>query len=108
MASELEQIFANNWELYYPQIDLYSEYRFAPPRRFRFDFAHIDSKVAAEVQGGIFSNGRHSRGSGLVKEHVKLNLAAANGWRVFFLSVANINDLQVYHAIAASINDKKV
>jgi hypothetical protein len=62
------------------------ELRFAPPRRFRFDAAWVDSRVALEIQGGLYTGGRHVRGAALEAEHVKLNLAAANGWRVLFTS----------------------
>lgn len=37
-----------------------------------------------EVQGGIFTQGRHTRGAALLKEHEKLNHAAILGWRVLF------------------------
>jgi hypothetical protein len=49
-----------------------------------FDFAFVDSLVALECQGGLFTNGRHSRGAALLKEHEKLNEAAARGWRILF------------------------
>jgi hypothetical protein len=61
-----------------------SELRFAPPRRFRFDYAWPVEKVALEVQGGLFVQGRHSRGAALLKEHEKLNLAAEMGWRIVY------------------------
>src|SRR5690606_39740371 len=35
------------------------EYRFHPERRWRFDFAWPDLRVAAEVEGGIHIGGRH-------------------------------------------------
>lgn len=63
-----------------------AEHRFAPPRRWRFDYAWIDQKLALEVQGGLFVQGRHSRGAALLKEHEKLNAAAALGWRVCFVT----------------------
>ena len=61
-----------------------SEVRFAPPRRWRLDFAWGRHKVALEVQGGIWVAGRHSRGSGLLKEYEKMNAAAVRGWRVCY------------------------
>lgn len=65
-----------------------AELRFAPPRRWRFDWAWPASDgvggVALEVQGGLFVRGRHSRGAALLKEHEKLNAAAALGWRLLF------------------------
>lgn len=61
-----------------------AEYKFFASRRWRFDFAWPDKKLALEIQGGIWIGGRHSRGAALVKEWEKLNTAAANGWRVIY------------------------
>lgn len=58
------------------------EYRFAPPRRWRFDYAWPDAKVALEVEGGVWIRGRHTRGSGFLKDMEKYNAAAVRGWRV--------------------------
>lgn len=60
-----------------------AEYRFAPPRRWRFDWAWPEARLALEIDGGLWSRGRHARASGIVKEHEKFNTAAAKGWRVF-------------------------
>lgn len=59
-----------------------AEHRFAAPRRWRFDFAWPNEKVALEVDGGLWIRGRHARASGIVKEHEKFNEAACLGWRV--------------------------
>lgn len=61
-----------------------AEFRFSPPRRWRFDWCWPSEKLALEVQGGLFVGGRHSRGPALLKEHEKLNTAAALGYRVLF------------------------
>jgi len=55
---------------------------FHPPRRWRFDLAWPPRKLAAEVEGGVWSNGRHTRGSGFTKDCEKYNAAALDGWRV--------------------------
>jgi hypothetical protein len=60
------------------------EYRFAPPRKWRWDWAFVEAKVAIEQQGGLFSGGRHVRGPALLKEMEKLNAGACNGWRVLY------------------------
>lgn len=58
------------------------EFRFAPPRWWRFDYAWPESKVALEVEGGVFTKGRHTRGAGYAKDMVKYSEAAALGWRL--------------------------
>jgi hypothetical protein len=59
------------------------QYKFHPFRRWRFDFAIPSLKIAIEINGGVWSNGRHSRGSGLVKEYEKMRAAAVLHWYVF-------------------------
>jgi hypothetical protein len=108
MASELEITFTNLWVAYYPEIDLYSEHPFAKPRRFRFDFAHLPTKIAIELQGGIFNpNTRHINGVALLKEHEKLNLAASLGWRIFYISTKTVNDIAIYEQIAQAIRQSQ-
>ena len=58
------------------------EHQFAKPRRWRFDFAWPDRKLAVEIDGGTWSGGRHVRGAGYRKDCVKLNTAALRGWTV--------------------------
>lgn len=58
------------------------EYRFHPTRKWRFDLAWPEKKLALEVQGGIWIQGGHSRGSGMVRDFAKENAAAALGWRI--------------------------
>ena len=58
------------------------EYKFHPTRRWRFDFAWPELMIAVEVEGGVYSNGRHSRGKGFTEDCVKYNAAATLGWRV--------------------------
>lgn len=58
------------------------EYRFHDTRLWRFDFAWPQQSVALEVDGGIWRQGRHTRGAGWLKDTEKLNTAAAMGWRL--------------------------
>lgn len=59
------------------------EYAFAAPRKWRFDFAWPRQKVAVEIEGAIWTHGRHTRGSGFTKDMEKYNMAGKLGWRVF-------------------------
>ncbi len=58
------------------------EVAFHPTRKHRMDFAWRDQKLAVEVEGGVWTFGRHGRGSGIVKDMEKASLAAEEGWRV--------------------------
>lgn len=59
------------------------ELKFDSSRRWRFDFAWPGRKVAAEVEGGIWSGGRHTTGSGFEKDCEKYNAATLQGWKIF-------------------------
>lgn len=58
------------------------EYRFHPTRLWRIDFAWPDLKLAVEIEGGIWTQGRHTRGSGVRGDMDKYNALAAMGWRL--------------------------
>lgn len=59
-----------------------TEHRFHPVRKWRFDYAWPDRKIALEVEGGMWSGGRHNHASGFFKDMEKYNAAACLGWRV--------------------------
>lgn len=67
------------------------EYRFCA-RRWRFDFAWPREKLALEVQGGGWTNGRHSRALGQAKDYEKLAEAVLLGWRVFYATPQQVSD----------------
>ena len=50
------------------------EYRFFDGRWFRFDYAWLEPwKVATEIEGGTWVQGRHSRGKGFASDCKKYN-----------------------------------
>ena len=67
------------------------EHQFHPTRRWRFDFAITDRRIAIEIEGGVFSQGRHTRGIGFVNDCEKYNTATAMGWRIFRFPATHIN-----------------
>ena len=80
-ASELEDIFAA--QLNAVGLDGYvREYQAIPGRRFRFDFAWRKERLLVEINGGTYSKGAHSTGTGINRDYEKGNLAVLNGWRV--------------------------
>ena len=58
------------------------EFRFHPTRRWLFDYAWPDQKIALEIEGGVWIGGRHNRGAGFLKDMEKYNAAAILGWRL--------------------------
>ena len=68
------------------------EVRFHTSRRWRADFAHLESRTLIEIEGGIFlaGGGRHNRGGGYAKDAEKYLEAALAGWRVLRLTAAQL------------------
>ena len=56
------------------------EYKFYPTRKWRFDYSIVELKIAIEVEGGVYTQGRHTRGKGFVNDMEKYNNAACEGW----------------------------
>ena len=61
------------------------EYRFDKVRRWRFDFAWPDQKIACEVEGIMHGEhiGRHQRADGFEKDLEKYEAAMLQGWTVY-------------------------
>jgi len=81
--SSLERTFETYWIMFgqgFPEPA--REYRFMPPRRYRFDLAWPELKIAVELEGGVFSGGRHTRGTGFESDCAKYNYAALFGWTI--------------------------
>lgn len=72
------------------------EYRFHPVRKWRFDYAWPTYMVALEVEGAVWVRGRHTRGSGFLKDMEKYNTAASMGWLVLRTTPQDLGDLRTY------------
>lgn len=68
------------------------EFRFHSERRWRFDWAWVEARVALEVDGGVYTSGRHTRGAGYERDCEKLAEAALLGWTVFRASTGQVAD----------------
>lgn len=66
--------------------------RIVEGRQFAFDRVWRPEKVAVEVQGGVWVQGAHARGTGVERDCLKASMAGALGWRVLPISRAMIED----------------
>ena len=116
--SALEDQFLSLWQAHYPQLVLEREFfdidawekdyqeRYSKSKRskrYRLDFAHLQSKVGVEIQGGVYNRGRHVTGSGYERDCKKYNLAYTSEWTIFLLTNAMAKDSAWLSLIAAHI-----
>ena len=66
------------------------ELTFHPKRKWRFDYAWPEEKVALEIHGATYKNGRHTRGLGFARDREKMNEAQLLGWIVIEATVDNL------------------
>ena len=93
-----EQLLGGEW---------WAEWPFHPTRKWRFDYACPELKIAIEVDGGIFIGGRHSGGVGQLKDFEKLNSACAMGWLVFHTQPEDMHDFALRKLILQAIELRK-
>jgi very-short-patch-repair endonuclease len=82
------------------------EYRFHPIRKWRADYAFLERepRVLVEIDGGAWTQGRHTRGAGFIEDQRKTNAAALLGFVVLRYTpdrlLEAVNDLRVLWAVA--------
>lgn len=81
-----------------------TELLFHPKRKWRFDYAWEEQKLALEVHGGIHSGGRHTRGRGFVEDRAKMNEATLLGWTVLEVTPEHIKSGQLRAWLLAAFN----
>ena len=89
--SRLEAKFALFWQsLGGPALE--REFRFHAERKWRADFAHVESRTLNEGEGSlcIKGGGRHNRAAGFIADAEKYLEAALDGWNVVRLTEAQI------------------
>jgi very-short-patch-repair endonuclease len=87
--SRLERRFLLYWQsLGGPPLE--REIRFHAERKWRADFAHVESRTLIEVEGGIYIQGRHNRPQGFAADAEKYLEAALADWRVLRLTELQI------------------
>lgn len=94
MSSSLERTFVYYLRFLCPDLTegMVEQYRIVPDRRWRWDFAWPEKKVAIELHGGLWSSGAHTRAAGVQRDMNKANAATMAGWRVLYFSTDDLDD----------------
>lgn len=69
-----------------------TQFYFAKPRRWRFDLCWPEHWLAAEIEGAVYQNGRHTRGAGFTADCEKYAEAVIRGWRVIRATSGQVKD----------------
>ncbi len=83
------------------------ELRFHSTRRWRFDYAWPEKKVALEIHGATHKQGRHTRGYGYASDREKMNEAQLLGWIVIEATTDNIGFIRSWIERAFSYRDEQ-
>lgn len=83
------------------------EYRFHPKRRWRFDYAIPSHKIAIEIEGGVWTYGRHNRARGYLADMEKYNEATRLGWRLLRFTPQEQYTAPTLQIIQETINENK-
>lgn len=82
------------------------EHRFYKPRMWHFDYALPAYKIALEVEGGVWTQGRHVRPKGFLGDVEKYNTATLLGWRVFRCTPSTLLSEKTLLLLKNAINGK--
>lgn len=85
-------------------LECIKEYRFHPKRMWRFDYAIPEHKIALEVEGGVWTGGRHIRPQGFLGDIEKYNTATLMGWKVFRVTPDELYKTSTFNLIKQAIS----
>ena len=89
-------------------VECVKEYKFHPVRKWRFDYAFVEKKVAVEVDGGVWIGGRHNRPLGYKNDMEKFNAAATMGWLILKFTPDELYKNETFEMIKITLNIKKL
>ena len=87
------------------KIGFEQEFKFHPKRKWRADFHLVEKRILIEVEGGIWSNGRHTRGKGYIGDMEKYNAAVVMGYQVLRFSTEQVKSGLAVRQIEQMVGD---
>jgi very-short-patch-repair endonuclease len=85
----------NSWKL----PNAIPEYQFHPERKWRADWAFADIDLLVEIEGGIWTEGRHTRGAGFTADLEKYKAAIVLGWFVLRVTPQQVESGEAFRWI---------
>jgi len=91
------------------KIEMVMEHIFLVDRRYRFDYANLEFKIAIEKDGGVWmkGGGAHSRPQNILRDMEKLTLANVNGWIVIRRTPQQLHKRETLDLILQAVNQRK-
>ena len=89
------------------KIEVVKEFIFHPTRKWRFDFAIPAYKIAIEVEGGVWTGGRHTRPHGFLGDIEKYNAGTLLGWRIFRVTPDDLCRMKTLNMIKEAVSALK-
>jgi len=87
------------------KIGFIQEFYFHPQRQWRADFHITGTKILVEVEGGIWTGGRHTRGKGFIHDMEKYNAATVLGYQVLRFSTEQVKSGLAVRQIEKMVGD---
>lgn len=84
------------------------EYKFHPKRKWRIDYAWPEFKLAVEVEGGVYSRGRHVRPGGFMGDIEKYNALTLAGWHLLRFTWGQMRSGEALELIREFIEKRQV
>ena len=106
-ASTAPDLFMKLLQQSFKGVEVVKEFRFHPTRKWRFDYAFPSLRVAVEVDGGVWTGGRHINPAGYVNDMEKLNTAASMGWLVLRITTDDRFASKTYELINNTLEQRK-
>jgi len=95
LEREMRESFARQFENVWQRCggpELIKESKVCQERKWHNDYLHEATRTVIELDGGIYTNGRHVRPKGFIEDCVKLNTATMLGYRLIRIPTGMATD----------------
>lgn len=88
-------------------ISFVSEHKFHKVRKWRLDYFIPELKIGIELHGGVYTNGRHTRGTGFTEDREKMNEAMIAGIMILEFTSEQVKNGKAMVMIKSAIETRR-